>query len=142
MLVLFALGGYGRYRDYFGQLETETLLVEIADRFERRLARIASCYRPREDEFAALVPEPSQAAHEAIASALEALREPGRFVSITAALGMVSVPNEAAEPIAALKTADLRLARNDPERLPRDRRRAPRRAVLGLVAQESPFSIR
>jgi GGDEF domain-containing protein len=126
LLVVFGLEGFDEYVTLFGSLAGRTLLVKLGARLADALGAGASCYRPRQDEFAALVPTPIGAVTEVLDRAVAALRERAASVAVTAAWGAAMLPDEADDAIGALKLADTRLASNAPRRRRRTRRTSPR----------------
>jgi GGDEF domain-containing protein len=127
LLVIFGLDGFDEYVSLFGSLSGRTLLVKLAARLADGLGDGAECFRPRQDEFAALVPVPIQGVSEVFERAVAALRERAASVAVTAAWGAAMLPDEATDPVAALKLADARLASNAPRRRRRNRRANPDR---------------
>ena len=126
LLVVFGLDGFDEYVALFGSLAGRTLLVKLGARLADALGAGASCYRPRQDEFAALVPTTIGAVTEILDRAVAALRERAVSVAVSAAWGAAMLPEEADDPLGALKLADERLASNAPRRRRRNRRSSPR----------------
>jgi GGDEF domain-containing protein len=124
LLVLFALDGFDEYTSLFGQLAGRTLLVKLSARLVEALGPDARCFRPRRDEFAAIVPTGIGGATTVLDAAVAALRERAAPVAVAASWGAAMLPEEAADPIAALAIADERLASNAPRRRRRNRRSA------------------
>jgi GGDEF domain-containing protein len=122
LLVVFGLEGFEEYETLFGTLAGRTLLVKLAARLAEALGAASSCYRPRQDEFAALVPTPIAGVSEVLDRAVGALRERAASVAVSAAWGAAMLPDEADDPTAALTVADTRLASNAPRRKRRNRR--------------------
>ena len=118
LLAIFALEGFREYEELNGVLEARKLLRSLATRLARALDGLGSCYRPRGDEFAALIDQPAS-----VASVLEisvaALTEHDRYCPVAAVAGYSLVPSEASDPIEALALADRRLSANAPRRMPR-----------------------
>lgn len=126
LLVIFGLDGFDEYVSLFGSLAGRTLIVKLASRLADALGPGASCYRPRRDEFAALVPTPVGGVTEVLDAAVAALRERAASVAVSTAWGAAMLPEEAGDPVEALKLADGRLASNAPRRRRRNRRAAKR----------------
>jgi GGDEF domain-containing protein len=126
LLVVFSLDGFDEYVSLFGSLAGRTLLVKLGARLADALGSGATCFRPRQDEFAALVAVPIEAVSEVLDGAVAALRERAASVAVSAAWGAAMLPDEANDPVAALKLADARLASNAPRRKRRNRRVNPR----------------
>ena len=123
LLVIFCLEGFEEYTDLLGRLESQSLLLRLAGRLATSLAPSAVCYRPRADEFAALVHTPIANVKPVLDNAILALREKGGIVAVSAAFGAAMLPDEASDAIGALTIADQRLSSNAPRRRPRNRRR-------------------
>jgi GGDEF domain-containing protein len=124
VLALFYLDGFHEYRDFFGRLQSDTIAVDLADRLERVVRSAGTCFRPREDEFGVLLAE--LGAEPVIEAARAVLTEPGRTVSITAAVASARLPEETSDALDALRLADHRISVANPSRPPRERRRTPR----------------
>jgi GGDEF domain-containing protein len=122
LLVVFGLDGFDEYTSLFGRLAGRTLLVRLAARLSEALAPAGVCFRPRHDEFSALIETTIDAAKPVLDTAVFALRERASSGAVTAAWGAVLLPEEADAPVAALKLADARLASNAPRRRRRNRR--------------------
>jgi GGDEF domain-containing protein len=127
LLVIFSLDGFDDYVTLFGSLAGRTLVVKLAGRLADALGPEARCYRPRQDEFAALVPTQIDGVREILDAAVLALRERAPSVTVSAAWGAAMLPEEASEPVEALRVADTRLASNAPRRRRRNRRSDPGR---------------
>ena len=126
LLVIFALEGFHEYVELLGRLETQTLVLRLASRLAGALEPAATCYRPREDEFATLVHTPIATVKPILDAAVLSLRERGGIVAVSAAFGAAMLPDEASDPVGALQIADQRLSSNAPRRRPRNRRRSER----------------
>lgn len=122
LLVIFSLDGYDEYSALFGQLAARTLLVKLAARLREALGPGGRCFRPRRDEFAALVETRIEGAATVLDSAVAALRERAAPVAVAASWGAAMLPDEADDPVAAVALADERLASNAPRRRRRNRR--------------------
>lgn len=123
---MFSLDGFEEYEALFGRLAGRTLIVKLAARLSEALAPHGRCFRPRRDEFAALLASPLETAAPVLEAAVAGLRERATSVAVAAAWGAVSLPDEAGDPSSALRIADARLAER-PGRKPRERRvAAPR----------------
>jgi GGDEF domain-containing protein len=127
LLVVFCLDGFDDYVSLFGSLAGRTLVVKLAARLADALGEGAVCFRPRQDEFAALVATPVDRVAGILDAAVVALRERAASVAVTASWGAAMLPDEATDPIAALQLADSRLASNAPRRRRRNRRANPQR---------------
>lgn len=124
VVALFFLDGFHAYRDFFGRLQSDTIVVELADRLERVVRSAGTCYRAREDEFAVILG--ASGADAVIEASRAVLTEPGRYVSITATPGVARLPEETSDAFDALRLADHRVSLANPLRPPRERRRSPR----------------
>jgi GGDEF domain-containing protein len=124
LFVVFGLDGFDEYAALFGRLAARTLLVRLAARLTEALAPAGRCYRPRYDEFSALINTTITEARSVLDAAAVALRERGKAVTITAAWGAAMLPDEASDPVSALRLADERLSSNAPRRKRRNRRGA------------------
>jgi GGDEF domain-containing protein len=116
LLMVFAFDGFNEYEELHGVLEGRKLLRRLADRLKAVID--GTGYRPRGDEFAALVPSPANAG-DVLRASIAALSETDRYYSVIAAGGYAVVPMEATDPIAALGIADRRLSAAAPRRGPR-----------------------
>jgi GGDEF domain-containing protein len=128
LLVIFSLDGFDEYSSLFGQLAARTLLVKLASRLSEALGPEGRCFRPRRDEFAALVPTRIDGAAGLLDAAVAALRERAAPVAVAASWGAAMLPGEATDPVAALALADERLSSNAPRRRRRNRRSGASRA--------------
>jgi GGDEF domain-containing protein len=125
-LAIFYLGGFTRYVDLYGRLEGEALLLRLAELLPETLGHVASCYRPRDDEFAALIAGPPASAEPLLIAAASVLKERCENFNVTLTFGAAVVPDEASEALEAMTLADTRLFLRAQDRRPRDRRRPPR----------------
>jgi GGDEF domain-containing protein len=122
LLVVLGLDGYEEHISHFGRLAGRRLLVKLAARLAHVLEPSGICFRPRDDEFAAVVDTTIDAAKPLLDAAVVALRERATSGAVTAAWGAALLPDEARTPIGALAVADGRLASNAPRRRRRNRR--------------------
>jgi GGDEF domain-containing protein len=122
LLVVFGLEGFEEYISLFGRLAGRTLLVKLSARLAEALDPIGICFRPRFDEFSALIQTTIGSAKPVLDAAVLALRERATSGAVTAAWGAALLPDEAETPTDALKVADERLASNAPRRRRRNRR--------------------
>lgn len=123
VVAIFALEGLGEYGTFHGDLAREALLARLAQRLALKLRRVGACYRPRTDEFIALISAPLGDVIPLLDACAGVLRERDRYVTITASFGAALLPDEASDPIEALRVADERLLSNSPRRRPRRRQR-------------------
>lgn len=115
-LVLLALDGFRDFVERVGPLESGALLAELAGRLEESVSPVGACYRAREDEFAVLCEARGTALEPLVEGAAETLREPSAQAAVAVTWGSVVLPDEASDPVGALRLADKRLAANRPLR--------------------------
>lgn len=123
VVAIFALEGLGEYGAFHGELARERVVARLAHRLAAKLGPPGSCYRPRNDEFIALISAPLAEVIPLLDACAATLRERDRYVTITASFGAALLPDEADEPVEALRIADERLSSNSPRRRPRRRQR-------------------
>jgi GGDEF domain-containing protein len=121
LLAIFALDGLRDYDEHYGGYARHELLIHLGGKLSRSLRHKARSYQPRTDEFAVLI-------DARIADALPLLRpiatllcHHDRYVPVTVSFGAAVLPDEADDPIEALRLADSRLGSNSPRRKPRRR---------------------
>ena len=107
-LVLLDLDGFKIYNDTFGHLAGDALLARLGRRLADAAPAGATAYRLGGDEFCLLAPGSDRAAEHAVVAA-SALSEHGDGFSISSSYGFVTIPAEAADASAALRTADARM---------------------------------
>jgi two-component system cell cycle response regulator len=105
LLVVFDLNGFKGYNDRFGHPAGDALLIRLAGKLADAVGPNGQAYRMGGDEFCVLI-ETSETLLDRAASSLH---EQGESFAISCAFGAVSVPDEAADPSAALGLADQRL---------------------------------
>jgi GGDEF domain-containing protein len=125
VLAIFDLAGLEQYRRVLGDQAGDAFVLQVAGVFREKVGRFGTCYRPREDEFVALIDGRREHVDRLLAVAEDALRREGEAYLITSSFGVAQLPAEADDPIAALALADRRLTAAS-GRPPRERRRAPR----------------
>jgi GGDEF domain-containing protein len=128
-LACFDLGGLHEYGALYGSVEVDALLPRLAARFSAALGH-AACYRPRDDEFAALLDDSLAASEPRLLAAAEALTVRFGQFGIAFAFGAAVVPTEADDPVEAIALADSRLFQHARGRPERERRGAERRGEL------------
>jgi len=128
LLAVVSLDGFEEYEALFGRLAGRTLIVELAASLAGALGPYGSCFRPRRDEFAALLESTLENAAPVLDAAVAGLGARAGSVAIYAAWGAVALPAEAADPGSALRVADGQLA-TGAFRRPRERRVAPPRVA-------------
>jgi GGDEF domain-containing protein len=115
-LVLLALDGFRDYAERVGPLESRTLVSHLATRLDEAVRPVGSCYRAREDEFAVLCAADGATLEPLVDHAAATMRDPALRVSVVVAWSSVVLPDEASDPVGALRLADQRLAANRPVR--------------------------
>jgi GGDEF domain-containing protein len=125
VLAVFDLGGAAEYRREFGERAGEVLIAHCAEGFAREMSRDGLCYRPRRDEFCALIAKPIEEAMTLLVAAEHALRMIDPLL-IATCFGATVLPDEAADPVELLMLADERLYLRLTSREPRERRREVR----------------
>jgi GGDEF domain-containing protein len=115
-LVLLALDGFREYAERVGPLESRTLVSHLATRLDEAVRPVGSCYRAREDEFAVLCAADGATLEPLVDHAAATMRDPALRVSVAVAWSSVVLPEEASDPVGALRLADQRLAANRPVR--------------------------
>ncbi len=128
LLAVFSLDGFDEYEALFGRLAGRTLIVKLAARLSEALSPHGACFRPRRDEFAAVIASSLEHAAPVLDAAVAGLKERATSVAVASAWGAVAVPGEAGDPRSAFRIADARLAES-PTRKPRERRIAPPREL-------------
>jgi GGDEF domain-containing protein len=107
LLAVFELVGIKPLVAAMASEEVDSLLVRLALRLMHELGPAAESYRPRREEFCALLPA---AQAEAILERTTAgLAEAAKPYPIAVVYGTALLPDEATEPLAALEIADERL---------------------------------
>jgi two-component system cell cycle response regulator len=131
VLMLFDLNGFKSYNDRFGHPAGDALLARIGARLEDGLDANGRAYRLGGDEFCVLV----QVGGADIAGLVEAttacLTEEGESFRITSSVGIVVLPDEAADTTEALKIVDRRMYRDKGGDRPVGAE--GRRALLGVL---------
>jgi GGDEF domain-containing protein len=120
VLAVFDIAGFTQYLRVFGLQAGDELIVALSALFRNALGS-AKCYRPRQDEFMALIAGVASEAARLLVVAEQALRREGDASLITTSFGCVRLPDEATRPIDALRLADSRLEALT-NRAPRERR--------------------
>jgi len=115
-LVLLALDGFRDLVDRIGPLEGGAFLAELAGRLEDAVRPSGVCYRARQDEFAVLCTADGATLAPLVDRAAATLSEPAAHADVFVTWGSVVLPDEASDPVGALRLADKRLAANRPVR--------------------------
>jgi GGDEF domain-containing protein len=109
VLAVFELAGSSDYRQVYGELASAELIVRCAARFRRVIEPAGVCYRPRQDEFCALISGPIDKARATLYAAAHSIRGGKQPFLVSARLGAAVLPDEADDPIDLLILADERL---------------------------------
>ena len=137
VLALFDLDGFKRFNDTFGHVAGDELLRDFALRAASAAGSHAAVYRLGGDEFCVIAAEgpATEATVEEVRSALQAH---GSGWTITASVGVVTAPAEAATPVAALQLADRRMYRQKARR-PDAARRQVSDVLLSAIGLQQPW---
>jgi GGDEF domain-containing protein len=125
MLALYDIGGFRQYVLDYGRLAGHDLLARVGDRLVEVIDQPASFYGPRYAEFAAITNAPV-ALDQFLAATARALARGFAEFNLTVAFGAVTLPDEASEPLEALRIANERLSLNTRAPRKRERRSIPR----------------
>jgi diguanylate cyclase (GGDEF)-like protein len=107
VLMIFDLNGFKGYNDTFGHPAGDALLTRLGQALTAAVAPHARAYRLGGDEFCVL--GRATADDQLEAAAATALSEHGDGFSITAASGVVVIPDEARDASEAMRVADQRM---------------------------------
>jgi two-component system cell cycle response regulator len=108
VLTLLDLNGFKQYNDSYGHLAGDELLARLGGRLAAAVRPHGRAYRLGGDEFCTLVPADGVAASSA-GSRLAALAEHRDGVAVSAAHGSVLLPDDAGDPVEALRVGDERM---------------------------------
>jgi diguanylate cyclase (GGDEF)-like protein len=134
-LMLFDLNGFKGYNDTYGHPAGDALLSRLGAALTTTVAPNGRAYRLGGDEFCVLAP--AEARDELEAAALAALSEHGEGFSVTAASGVVAIPEEAQAASDAMRVADQRMyarklgSRPGPDRQSKD-------VLIRVLAERHP----
>jgi diguanylate cyclase (GGDEF)-like protein len=106
---MFDLDGFKSYNDTFGHPAGDALLARLAARLGEAVAGQGRAYRMGGDEFCVLARGRDRNPEAFLSAAQTALSEHGEGFTITASYGIVTLPQEASDPIQALQLADQRM---------------------------------
>ena len=109
VLMLLDLDGFKAYNDTFGHPAGDALLARIADKLTGAVAREGEVYRIGGDEFCVLASVEGTRRESFAAAAAASLEEQGEGFRISAAYGVVALPEEAASVSEALRIVDGRM---------------------------------
>ncbi|HEV7883746.1 MAG TPA: HD domain-containing phosphohydrolase [Solirubrobacteraceae bacterium] len=105
VLTVFDLNGFKDYNDSFGHPVGDALLVRLGAALAQAVAALGGrAYRPGGDEFCVIAGAARRDAIEQAAS--RALSETGEGFAITTAFGSVVIPQDAGDPVEAMRRAD------------------------------------
>jgi diguanylate cyclase (GGDEF)-like protein len=107
VLMIFDLNGFKSYNDTYGHPAGDVLLTRLGQALAAAVTPNGPAYRLGGDEFCVLGRASAQ--EELEAAATTALTEHGEGFSITAACGVVVIPDEAREGSEAMRIADQRM---------------------------------
>jgi diguanylate cyclase (GGDEF)-like protein len=107
-LTLADLNGFKRYNDTFGHPAGDALLRRLGRKLATACEGSGTAARLGGDEFCVLFAD-ERTAEEAHAATVGALCDEGEGFRITAAAGVVSIPEDTGDPVAALRLADSRM---------------------------------
>jgi diguanylate cyclase (GGDEF)-like protein/putative nucleotidyltransferase with HDIG domain len=108
-LSLLDLNGFKGYNDTYGHSAGDALLVRLGAALAEEVHGHGTAYRMGGDEFCVLAPCLPEQAEAFSARCASALATRGQGFSITAAHGVVTIPDEQADAVAALTLADARM---------------------------------
>jgi two-component system, cell cycle response regulator len=109
VLMLLDLDGFKAYNDTFGHPAGDALLARIADKLTGAVASEGEVYRIGGDEFCVLASVEGARRESFAASAAASLEEQGEGFRISAAYGVVALPEEASSVSEALRIVDGRM---------------------------------
>jgi diguanylate cyclase (GGDEF)-like protein len=110
-LILLDLNGFKAYNDAYGHNAGDDLLARLGLALTEVVAGRGAAYRMGGDEFCVLAPAPGDVA-EFARLCVGALTERGAGWAISAAYGMVTLPDESDDPTGAVALADARMYQN------------------------------
>jgi diguanylate cyclase (GGDEF)-like protein len=108
-LVFFDLNGFKRYNDTFGHAAGDSLLARLGAALRDAVGGHGHAYRLGGDEFCLLLNGRIVREDPLIDAATAALSEEGNSFSVSASLGLATIPDEAATTTAVLQLADQRM---------------------------------
>lgn len=135
-LAVYDLNGFKSYNDRFGHPAGDALLVRLAHSLQEAVKENGHAFRMGGDEFCVLARHRVDGENWG-AAGTTALSESGRGFTISASYGEVALPQEAAEPEAALRLADQRLYASKAQIRPTADCQATS-ALLQVLAERNP----
>jgi two-component system cell cycle response regulator len=109
ILYLFDLNGFKRYNDTFGHPAGDELLTRLGQALKQAVGDDGTAYRVGGDEFCLLLNCEEERFGAVTRKAVKALSASERGVEVGASWGSAAIPQEAADPSAALQLADVRM---------------------------------
>ncbi len=136
VLGLFDLDGFKSYNDCFGHGAGDELLQRLAHALASVLPP-AAAYRMGGDEFCVLVPA-GEIGREMLRDAHAVLAERGDGFAVSASIGSVNLPGEAADATEALRLADQRMYEDKHSSRRSGTAKEVARTLLSALAQRDP----
>jgi two-component system cell cycle response regulator len=109
LLLLFDLDGFKTYNDRFGHPAGDALLARLGGRLRACVADTGCAYRLGGDEFCAIVRGDARALPQILGQTGRSLEEEGEGFRVTASVGAIILPAEAADATHALRLVDRRM---------------------------------
>ena len=122
VLAVFEIVGSRDHRRAFGERANDELIVRCAEKFKSLIEPDGVCYRPRRDEFCALIPGRIEDVSATLFEVEAELRSDEEFSLVTACFGAAALPDEADDPTGLLMIADQRISMRIRGRELRERR--------------------
>lgn len=117
LLVIFDLDATGLFDAHASRVRSEALLRRLSAQLSKLLGPLATCYRPREAELAALIHLSKNSALALVAATASTLAEDNSELNLTVSFGVAVLPDEAADTRQALILADKRVKAHAKEQL-------------------------
>jgi two-component system, cell cycle response regulator len=136
MLVIFDLDGFKGYNDAFGHPAGDQLLARLGAKLSRVGGDDVRGYRLGGDEFCVLSPVQGVDVETFLHEAALALTERGVGFDVGCSFGAVHLPEEADEPVSALRLADERLYAQ--KHAKSSRRNRPHELLLQVLLEREP----
>jgi PAS domain S-box-containing protein/diguanylate cyclase (GGDEF)-like protein len=136
LLIIFDLNGFKQYNDTYGHPAGDAVLTRLAAKLALAAESHGEAFRLGGDEFCVLATPPADEAEGFLGRTVAALHEEGDGFSISSSFGAAFLPDEAADPSAALSLADQRLyAQKHELRIGRDQ---PHEVLLRAIWEREP----
>ncbi|MEA2145384.1 MAG: hypothetical protein QOG59_971 [Solirubrobacteraceae bacterium] len=136
-LIFFDLNGFKRYNDSFGHAVGDALLARVAAALNVAIDSNGQAYRLGGDEFCVLLRGKVARNDPLVAAAAAALTEQGSAFTVSASLGLATVPDDALSASAALQLADQRMYA-EKAGSSRDSRARTRDVLMQLLNERTP----